>query len=191
MLYCHIHGFNSSPASATLRNIRQWFPQAQGLSYSAADRFDDNIRVLRAQVLELQLNPDNAGALVISGSSLGGFYASQLAALLGCNCALFNPVVRPAVSLQKYIGSQTNIYTGEAWEFTPAALESYLVFPDTRHSAPMLRRFLLLGRNDDVIDPREAREYWHGYATIHETSDGHSIGALDAETVEALRELAR
>lgn len=260
----HIHGFNSSPASNTFHMLRGIFPEAQALAYACHGLFADNLAALHAQAVELyQEALDKLGLagqtllplppLVITGSSLGGFYASQLAALLHaeyphtpCHCALFNPVVYPDTALRPFLGRNTLMHSGEEWEFTPAMLESYAHFPDTRtststsargeansnaschadsraHSSTRshgdkgtsgdassdtphdsipdvtqhtdlgtgpfpLRRFVLLGRNDSLLNPEEARHYWQHCARIHHTDDEHSIATLDAVTVAALRD---
>lgn len=257
----HIHGFNSSPASNTFRLLHEFFPEAKALAYSCDGCFADNLIALRQQATALYQQaveqalrqaldghtvgthvtsaPAQAAALgiapriplVISGSSLGGFYASQLAALLHgelttpCHCALFNPVVCPAEALRPFLGRNTLFHSGVEWEFTPAILESYANFTDTRefaadgkggespkdrqgcaggrrcsdkatcppdytarHENSALRRFVLLGRNDSLLNPAEARAYWQHCAQIHETDDGHSLTALDAITVATLRD---
>ena len=183
-MIAYIHGFNSSAASRTLGLLRQVFPRVAGLEYPSGGRFSDNLASLAAQA-RARLADD--GPCLLVGSSLGGFYASQAAAILGCPCALFNPVVRPAEALRQFLGRNTHFHTGAQWEFTPAMLESYAAFPDTR--TVNIPRFLVLGRQDEVLDPQCARDYWQGHARIHETDDAHSLARLDAPTVEALRGL--
>lgn len=183
MLLLHIHGFNSSPASATLRALRRAFPHAEGLAYPSWGFFQDNLALLRRQAVERS----RERPFLLTGSSLGGFYASQLAALLGCNCALFNPVVDPAVSLRRFLGPNTNFHTGQTWDFTPAMLQSYAMFPDTR---PLpLRRLVVLGRKDTLLNPAEAYAYWRHCAEILETDDDHGISAVSVDMEEALRRL--
>lgn len=45
--------------------------------------------------------------MAVVGSSLGGFYATHVAAATGCRAALLNPAVHPARDLARYIGDQT------------------------------------------------------------------------------------
>ena len=179
----HIHGFNSSSQSRTFTLLRTHCHEAVALDYPSDGLFIDNFEHLRRQITQLHA----ASRVVLTGSSLGGFYASQLAAFLGRPCALFNPVVRPAEALQQFLGPNTHLHTGKQWTFTPAMLNSYAKFGDTRIRA--LARFVVLGRHDEVLDPAIAREYWQGHAVIHETDDEHSLGSLDATTLEALRQL--
>ena len=182
-VYAHVHGFNSSAASHTLRLVREHFPLAHGLEYPCSGLYADNMRLLRRQIDHLPRGADSP--LVISGSSLGGFYASQLAAHYACPCVLFNPVVFPAEALHPFVGRNVHYYSGEAWDFTPAMLHSYADFADVR---PLpLPRFVLLGSRDSVLNPAVARDYWQGHAELHYTDDEHSLTALDATTADALR----
>lgn len=179
----HIHGFNSGPASETLRKIQVHFPLARALSYPCSGFFSANFQHLLQQIDALP----GSGPLVLTGSSLGGFYAAQLGAYLGCPCAMFNPAVEPAKNLGQFLGPNTNIHTGEVWTFTAAMQASYESFPDPRRVS--LRRLLVLGRNDNLLDPSVARAYWQGHAVILETDDDHAIARVDARLVVALQAL--
>ena len=195
-----IHGFNSCAASNTFRLLRAAFPGALALEYPSHGFFADNRALLLRQAQAALTAPVEQGeraakvpALVVAGSSLGGFYAAQLAAQLArageyrVGCVLFNPVVEPASALRPFLGLNTHFYTGERWEFTRAMLDSYALFDDPRpHLANTL---LVLGRNDALLDPSLARAYWQGKARIHETDDGHSLAALDRPTRESIVDL--
>ena len=50
-----------------------------------------------------------AGPLTLVGSSLGGFYATHLAEKHGLSAVLVNPAVVAPISLNQYIGTQTNL----------------------------------------------------------------------------------
>ena len=187
MPYVYVHGFNSSPASNTLRLLRQVFPAATGLVYPCSGLFAPNLCSLKEQAESL-CRADRS-PLVLVGSSLGGFYASQLAALLHCPCALFNPVVFPAEALRPMLGRNIHFHTHEEWDFTPDMLESYAHFQDTRGLA--LRRLVVLGRRDSLLDPQVAEDYWQGHATLHHTDDEHSLTTLDEVTRQELREMEK
>ena len=58
------------------------------------------------------------GPLTLVGSSLGGFYATWLAERHGLRAVLVNPAVLAHLSLADYVGPQTNLYTGEEFQFT-------------------------------------------------------------------------
>ena len=178
----YIHGFNSSPASNTYGKLKALFDDAQALEYPSEGMFADNLALLCQQAE--QIKSASTTPLVFVGSSLGGFYASQVAPLFSANCLLINPAIRPAQSLRKFLGQNTYFYSGRQWIFTEAICNSYQNFCDQR-TAP-IERLVVIGRNDTTLDPNEGRQYWQQHATIHETDDGHSVAAIDAVMLASL-----
>ena len=57
------------------------------------------------------------------GSSLGGYYATYLAEKHNLPAVLINPAVVAPISLNQYLGTQSNLYTGASFEFTLAHIE--------------------------------------------------------------------
>ena len=98
--------------------------------------------------------------LTVVGSSLGGYYATYLAEKYELRAALINPAVVAPNSLAEYIGTQTNLYTGESFEFTAAhiaqlrALEVPRITPE--------RYLLLVETGDEVLDYRQAVSRYAG-----------------------------
>jgi len=102
----YLHGFRSSPRSFKAQFIAQWLqahrpdivwfcPQLPASPQAAA---------------QLLLNVTQtwpAASTAVMGSSLGGFYATWLGAVLRCPTVLLNPAVHPARDLLAYIGTQT------------------------------------------------------------------------------------
>ena len=181
-MLAYIHGFNSCAASRTLGLLREVFPQAAALEYPSGGFFAENLTALRAQV-EALYGPSCTSSgtrppLVLAGASLGGFYAAQLGCLLGAACLMLNPVIQPALALRPFVGPQRHYYSGEEWEFSLAACQSYAAAPDPRRLS--LSRLVVIGLADDLLDPAESLAYWQQDARIHTTSDGHSIARLDA-----------
>lgn len=172
----YIHGFNSSPASNTCRKLKTIYADTQALEYPSDGLFADNLALLCQQV-EL-LKAASTTPIVFVGSSLGGFYTSQVAPLFSANCMLINPAIRPAQSMRKFLGTNTHFHSGRQWEFTETICNSYQNFCDQR-TAP-IERLVVIGRNDTTLDPNEGRQYWQHHAVIHETDDGHSVEAIDA-----------
>lgn len=100
------------------------------------------------------------GPCTLVGSSLGGYYATWLAEKHGLRAVLINPAVVAPLSLESYIGQQTNLYSGESFEFTAvhvAALRR-LELPTI---TPRLY-WLLVEEGDEVLDFREAAERYAG-----------------------------
>ena len=172
----YIHGFNSGPASNTCGKLRVLFENTMALEYPSEGLFADNLALLCQQVE--QLKSAATTPLVFVGSSLGGFYTSQVAPLFSANCMLINPAIRPAQSLRQFLGRNTHFHSGRQWDFTETICNSYQNFCD-RRTAP-IERLVVIGKNDNTLNPEEGRQYWQDHAVIHETDDAHSVEAIDA-----------
>ncbi len=103
----YAHGFRSGPRSFKAQYIAQWLqanrpdiewlcPQLPVSPQAAAD-------LLRTAV---HTWPKQSTAVI--GSSLGGFYATWLGALLKCKTVLLNPAVHPARDLLAYTGTHSH-----------------------------------------------------------------------------------
>ena len=102
-----------------------------------------------------------ADDLTLVGSSLGGFYATVLAERLGCRAALLNPAVHPHRHFQKYMGPQTNLYTGEAFVLTEDHVRELREMDVARITRPE-RYWLFVETGDEVLDYREAVAFYAG-----------------------------
>ena len=102
----YLHGFRSSPQSVKARqmaatmdaqfaHIKWWCPQLPPSPLAACD-------LIQSGTADWPAN-----RMAVIGSSLGGFYATWLAAQRGCKAVLLNPAIDPARDLAKYIGEQT------------------------------------------------------------------------------------
>lgn len=86
---------------------------------------------------------------------------------------LFNPVVYPQKTLKKFKGLNTNFATGNTYEMTQELIDSYNFSGNLTDS--QIERAVVLGRNDEVLDYREAEEFYSGTAQIKITDDSHQI----------------
>ena len=102
----YAHGFRSSPRSFKAQFIAKWLqvhrpdivwfcPQLPASPHAAAEMLFNTVHSW----------PQHSMAVI--GSSLGGFYATWLGALMRCRTVLLNPAVHPARDLVSYIGTQT------------------------------------------------------------------------------------
>lgn len=102
----YAHGFRSSPRSFKAQFIAKWLqahrpdivwfcPQLPASPHAAAKMLFNAVHTW----------PKHSTAVL--GSSLGGFYATWLGAVLRCPTVLLNPAVHPARDLVAYIGTQT------------------------------------------------------------------------------------
>ena len=99
-----------------------------------------------------------ANRMTVIGSSLGGFYATWLAALRGCKAALLNPAIDPARDLAKYIGEQTAWHDpAERFYFAPEFVDELRALKVTPLPHPELA-WALIAKEDEVLDWREIVE---------------------------------
>jgi uncharacterized protein len=161
----YLHGFRSSPASIKARQFVQAVAalpaagQPRLFVPSLATEPAAAIRRVAAWV-EREVRLPSA-TLTFVGSSLGGYYATHLAERCGCRAVLINPAIRPYDDLAAYVGTQTNLYTGEAFEVTSAhfvQLRELAIARITRAE----RYFLLARTGDEVLDWHEAAAYYGG-----------------------------
>ena len=178
----YLHGFRSSPQSAKARamaahvaqhhpGVVWWCPQLPPSPRLA-------LQLIRQGTASW---PQPAGpgqlpsGMSVMGSSLGGFYATVLAAGAGLSggsirSVLLNPAVHPARDLQQHIGSHpvwqnpdqavffTPEYIAELQEMTPAAS-----LPE-----PMLAQCMaVVAVGDEMLDWREMAARYARAAQLH------------------------
>lgn len=165
----YLHGFRSAPGSIKASRLREFMTQR-----SLADAF---------RCEQLPVSPKAAIALIetqidrcdtpptLIGSSLGGYYATWLAERHGLRAILVNPSVVSHISLAPYVGRQTNLYTGESFDFTEAHINELKAIEVARITRPE-RYWLMVETGDEVLDYRHAvAKYAGGRQTVLEGGD--------------------
>ncbi len=104
---------------------------------------------------------------MLMGSSLGGYYAQYLGVHPGVisKLVLINPALQPQITLQPYIGQQTNMVTGAAFIFSQQNYNELAQFEVSAEDiiAPTL---VLLDEGDEIIDYRFAEELYKNSARV-------------------------
>lgn len=180
----YLHGFRSSPRSAKARATAA---RMEAVNAGRAERGLPAIAWLCPQLpaspreaVELALDlVRGAPAPVVIGSSLGGFYATWLAARLGCRAALLNPAVDPARDLAAQIGDQA------CWQdptstfaFTAAhvaELRGLELGDPGRPLADAGRLLAVIARDDEVLDPAEMAMRYAGATLRLVERGGHAL----------------
>ena len=168
----YLHGFCSSPASWKVRLLAAAL-EARGLSdrlfCPALSHVPVEAIAQAAAIIEAQ----HGRPLTLVGSSLGGYYASWLAERYDLRAVLINPAVVAPISLDEFIGTQTNLHTGESFEFTAEhiaqlrGLEAQQITPE--------RYLLLVETGDEVLDYRQAVARYAGCRQIVLDGGDHSF----------------
>lgn len=160
----YLHGFRSAPASIKSTAMKErmaelglagafWCEQLPVSPQAAIELIEQQIDRAR------QRDPRNPPTLV--GSSLGGYYATWLAETHGLRAVLVNPAVIAPVGLEAWVGRQTNLYTGESFDFTHRHIAELQALDVASITHPE-RYWLLVETGDELLDYRDAVAKYRG-----------------------------
>jgi uncharacterized protein len=150
----YLHGFNSSPSSHKANLLRDYMTAQDKADQFICPALPHLPKEAIAQVEKLIAQRLDQNVTLV-GSSLGGYYAMHLAEKYNLKAVLVNPAMRPAASLESYLGPQTNIYTQEKYTFTREHIRQ-LGDLNVRTITHPERYLLLTQTGDEVLDYREA-----------------------------------
>lgn len=165
----YIHGFNSAPASkkaSQLTAVMEAIGRGEQLRVPALHHHPrEAIGQLEQAIAEL-------GRPLLVGSSLGGYYATHLAERHGLKALLINPAVSPHRMFDGFLGTQTNLYTGETWELTHDHVTALaeLEVPAPQDAA---RYQVWLQTGDETLDYRLAQQYYRACALRIQAGGDH------------------
>lgn len=185
----YLHGFRSAPASIKARALGHRM-EARGLvgqfwceMLPASPR--EAIALVERQLLRCMAKPSEPAPALV-GSSLGGYYATWLAQRYALRAVVVNPAVVAPLSLEAWVGEQTNMYTGETFDFKPQYIEDLRALEVERITHPE-NFWLLVETGDEVLDYREAvRKYAGARQTVLEGGD-HSFTRWNDYLDEVIR----
>ncbi len=170
----YLHGFRSSPKSAKAQqvaavmaqqfpHITWWCPQLPPSPQAASTLIAQGTADWPSQ------------HMAVIGSSLGGFYATWLAAQRGCKAALLNPAIDPARDLAKYIGDQTTWHTpAERFYFAPEFVDELRALEVGPLTHPE-RIWALITQGDEVLDWHEMTARYPGSQQVVLEGGDHAI----------------
>jgi predicted esterase YcpF (UPF0227 family) len=171
-LILYLHGFRSGPASHKAQQL-----EARLAARGLGRRFvcpQLPVEPRAAVALCERLIAASDAAVTLVGSSLGGYYATFLAEKHDLKAVLVNPAVVAHLSLLDFVGQQTNLYTGQTFEFTLAHIEQLRALEVARLIKPD-RFWLLVETGDELLDYRLAvTKYAGARQTVLEGGD-HSF----------------
>jgi len=181
----YLHGFTSGPQSNKAQALGKRM-QERGLG----DKFvcPQLPASPRAAIALAEDLIARHGVTTVVGSSLGGYYSTWLAETFDLKAVLVNPAVVAHLSLQKYIGPQRWLYTGEAFEFGLEQIEELRAIEVPVLSQPQ-RFWLLVETGDETLDYRDAvRRYAGARQTVLSGGD-HSFTRWN-DTLDPIIEFA-
>lgn len=181
----YAHGFKSSSRSRKATQLRDYLlAHHADINFYAPDlSFDPAIAI--NQLMQCCANIP-AGDLTLVGSSLGGFYAQVIAEKRGCRAALLNPSIRPFDTLAQYLGSQTNLYTDEVFEFTAMHVKTLRDMFVAQITHPE-RYLLIVETGDEVLDYRTATSCYAAAAQIVIEGGDHELNSFPGHIPALIR----
>lgn len=180
----YLHGFRSSPRSTKAQQMRQ---------YLAEQRPD-----IQFVCPQLAATPDAAwgqistiadtieGPFGVVGSSLGGFFATRVAEIYGCYGVVINPAVNPHILLRDYLGEQQHPYTHEQYCLTECHMQELAALKVTAPTA-MERLWLLQQQEDEVLDYREALDYYRFARVCMQKGGNHAFMGFEHYRAQIVR----
>lgn len=173
----YLHGFLSSPQSAkavlTRDHLRRNYPAIELRVPLLPDYPEQALAAADAAVREALA----AGRVGLIGSSMGGYFATILAERHDLRAVLVNPSARPHRRIPLIYGELTNPYTGHRFTLDASHarwLENMLpasISPD--------RYWLLTQMDDEVLDYREAVEFYAGCRQTIEPGGNHQFAGFE------------
>lgn len=172
----YIHGFNSSPQSLKAQQTRSWLT-AEHPEIAFRCPFLSPYPELAMAELEAEL-ATLADPVYLVGSSMGGFYATWLAARRSARAALVNPAVRPWLGRDYLLGPQANHHTGAIAHIEQRhldALRNWEVDPLPRPQDLLV----LLQTGDELLDYRLAEDKYRACRLVVEPGGDHGFRGFE------------
>lgn len=167
----YLHGFRSSPKSTKAQHMASVMAAQFGQVHWWCPQLPPSPQAAAALVLQGTRDWPVATTAVV-GSSLGGFYATYLAAQRGYRAVLLNPAVCPSRDLAKHIGEQTAWQNpDERFYFAPEFVAELKVLEAGPLEHPE-RVLAFIAKGDEVLDWHEMCErYPHSPQVVLEGGD--------------------
>ena len=125
----------------------------------------------------------------VVGSSLGGFYATQVAESTGWPAVLLNPAIDPARDLAAYIGEQAAFHSPEQrFFFRPEFIEELRALSMPAITRPE-RVFAVIAKGDELLDWQEMVARYPGAAIRLLEGGDHALSDFDEHLPHILRHL--
>jgi predicted esterase YcpF (UPF0227 family) len=184
----YLHGFRSSPLSFKAQRLGSWMAEHRPDVHWHCPQLPPSpaeaVAGLLATVAGWRIDP--AAQLAVVGSSLGGFYATVLAARLGCRFVVMNPAVEPARDLATYIGEQTTWQDPSEHFYFKAAFIPELQALRPAVVSPVKRALAIIAQGDELLDWREMYARYEGaHIKLLEGSD-HALSDFDEHLADIL-----
>ncbi len=167
----YLHGWNSSPLASKAVLLAEYCAN-NGLSCVVPQLHH---RPQQA-VAEITALVETSGEHLLVGSSMGGFYANWFCEKHdNVRAVLINPALCLGDKLAEYVGQeQQNEHTKEKYMFSDSHVEEFRRL-EVSSVADSQKYLLLTQRGDELLDYREAVEFFAGAQQVVEDGGDHSF----------------
>ena len=185
----YLHGFRSSPLSAKAVKMAAAVQALHPAVHCWCPQLPPSPRQAMAMLMA-GIAGWPQGSMAVVGSSLGGFYATWIAARTGCPAVLLNPAVHPARDLASHIGEQSAWHSPqETFFFQPEFVQELRDLDAGSLSRPE-RFYTLIAKGDELLDWREMSARYAGSQGLLLEGGDHALSDFDAHLAGVLRFLA-
>jgi uncharacterized protein len=169
----YLHGFRSSPQSTKARLMGAWIAQHHpGVTWSCPALPASPREAM--QLIEALIAPWPRDTMAVMGSSLGGFYATVVAELLGCKAVLLNPGIEPARDLVHAVGETKAWHSEERFEFRAEYIDEFRQMHPAATTRPQ-RYHAVIAKGDEVLDWREMTARYAGCRIVLLEGGDHAL----------------
>ena len=168
----YLHGFQSSPLSIKGQFIQAFCQNQHHVHLPDLNMPPEQVLAHVSEMIEC------LDQVVLIGSSLGGFYATQLVAKHAVPAVLINPAMRPWQLFHDLFGSELPYMVNAQWTLDQTQLDQLeqMAVPFVQDADKIL---VLLQQDDEVLDYREAQRYYsnaaHQSMIMTEANGNHAM----------------
>ncbi len=152
----YLHGFKSSALSHKGQQLNDYCRNFTKHTVHLPDLNRPPLQVMA----QLSALIESLEDVALVGSSLGGFYATQMVARYARPAVLINPAMRPWLLFHRLFSQEQFPYQVTAdWQLDLAQLQDLeqMAVPQLAQAAKIM---LLLQQGDEILDYREAQGYY-------------------------------
>ena len=180
----YLHGFNSSPRSIKARLMGEHLARLRPDIRLVCPQLAATPAAAWSQIAAICDGLE--GPFGVAGSSLGGFWATRVAELYGVRAVVINPAVNPHILLGDWLGEQLNPYTGERYVLTAGHMAELAALRVNEPSC-LERIWLLQQQGDEVLDYREALDYYRFARVCIQKGGDHSFIGFEHYCAQIIR----
>ena len=168
----YLHGFQSSTLSIKGQFIQAFCQNQHHVHLPDLNMPPEQVLAHVSEMIEC------LDQVVLIGSSLGGFYATQLVAKHAVPAVLINPAMRPWQLFHDLFGAELPYVVNAQWTLDQTQLDQLeqMAVPFVQDADKIL---VLLQQDDEVLDYREAQRYYsntaHQSMIMTEANGNHAM----------------